>query len=278
MKYKLIISDFDSTLNFDYFKFSCSDRTRSAIQNYVKAGGKFCISTGRAWESISPHLSKYGIDKFETLIGCNNGASVHNNLTGEVLYKCVIPNKILVDLLGHMRGMGLHEAQVYIDDKVYVDKVVPFMADFAERAKVVFEPVGDVLEYVKQNKCDAYKIAVVWEVATKLDVNKEFEKYSMLDFTIGHMLNGETMIEITNIAAGKGNTAVEMAKMLNIDLSHTVGIGDADNDMTMIQKVGMGVCVANAIEKLKAIAKHITDRCDDDGVAKVLEKAMSDTL
>ena len=49
--------------------------------------------------------------------------------------------------------------------------------------------------------------------------------------------------------------------------------GDGFNDISMIQYAGLGVAMANAQEKVKAVADYVT-LCDNDhdGIAEVIEK------
>ena len=48
--------------------------------------------------------------------------------------------------------------------------------------------------------------------------------------------------------------------------------GDGRNDVTMVKYAGMGVAMENACEEVKAVSDYITASCDEDGVARVIEK------
>lgn len=278
MKYKLIISDFDGTLNYDHFNYTCSQRTDEAIQEFILRGGFFCLSTGRAWQSIRPCLVNYGLDKISTLVACDNGSTIHDSKTGEILYEQTVNKPVLLDLLQYLYELGL-DTHLVSGDNVYVDKALQYMKDFANRVEIVLQEMGDLRLFAQQCDFDFHKCAAVWSKQQELDVGKLFaSRYPELDFTVGRMVSGEFLIEITSIKAGKGNTAIQMAKMCNVPISNTIAIGDADNDVSMIQSVGLGICVGNAIDKLKAVAKLTTDASNNDGVAKVIEKALRDEL
>jgi len=47
---------------------------------------------------------------------------------------------------------------------------------------------------------------------------------------------------------------------------------DSGNDVHMIEKAGLGVAMANAIEDVKNAADYITGSNTQDGVAQVVEK------
>ena len=58
----------------------------------------------------------------------------------------------------------------------------------------------------------------------------------------------------------------------NIKQSEVIAIGDADNDLEMINYAGLGVAMENATDILKQQAKYITTSNNNDGVANVIEK------
>ena len=78
-------------------------------------------------------------------------------------------------------------------------------------------------------------------------------------------------------AAGNSDkeTALKMlVEHISIDLSDVVAFGDDINDLGMLKLAGTAVAVSNAIDEVKAVADHITESNDQDGVAKFLERTM----
>jgi hydroxymethylpyrimidine pyrophosphatase-like HAD family hydrolase len=47
--------------------------------------------------------------------------------------------------------------------------------------------------------------------------------------------------------------------------------GDADNDIRMIQKAGIGIAMGNATENLKKVADYVTSDLDHDGIFNALK-------
>ncbi|MDZ7548132.1 HAD hydrolase family protein, partial [Clostridium perfringens] len=62
------------------------------------------------------------------------------------------------------------------------------------------------------------------------------------------------------------------AKHLGIKREEIITLGDAGNDLHMIEYAGLGVAMGNAFDEIKEIADYITDTNENDGVAKVIEK------
>ena len=63
-----------------------------------------------------------------------------------------------------------------------------------------------------------------------------------------------------------------LQRTLGLSGEELVACGDGGNDITMIKYAGMGVAMENACEEVKNAADYITDSCDNDGVAKAIER------
>ncbi len=68
----------------------------------------------------------------------------------------------------------------------------------------------------------------------------------------------EFNLEIMNISAGKGKALHNLADLLGISYDETIGVGDSDNDTTLVKAAGLGLATRNACEPLKEIADEIT--------------------
>jgi len=77
--------------------------------------------------------------------------------------------------------------------------------------------------------------------------------------------------QIMHVGATKAKAVSALAKYWGISLSDIVAFGDDYNDIEMLQKCGIGIAVANAIDEVKAVADQICDTNDNDGVSKWLE-------
>jgi hypothetical protein len=60
------------------------------------------------------------------------------------------------------------------------------------------------------------------------------------------------------------------------DPQSVIAIGDEANDHEMIVSAGLGIAMGNAIDSLKAVARHITAGHDEDGLAEALEPILAE--
>ena len=51
-----------------------------------------------------------------------------------------------------------------------------------------------------------------------------------------------------------------------------MALGDSGNDIAMLRRAGLGVAMGNAPDFVKDAADVITDRFDEDGAAKAIER------
>jgi len=81
-----------------------------------------------------------------------------------------------------------------------------------------------------------------------------------------------TFLEVFHKEGTKGDALRFLAAHYGIPMEQTVAIGDAWNDLEMIQAAGLGVAMANAVPALKKVADYVTLSNNEDGVRHVLEK------
>lgn len=57
---------------------------------------------------------------------------------------------------------------------------------------------------------------------------------------------------------------------------NTIFFGDGENDLTLIENVGLGIAMENAIEIVKNKASRVTLSNDEEGLAIFLEESFND--
>eukprot|EP00898_Chlorokybus_atmophyticus_P008570 jgi/Chlat1/8714/Chrsp89S08088 len=80
------------------------------------------------------------------------------------------------------------------------------------------------------------------------------------------------MLEILPHGASKGRGVKAMLDHLQVSPQECMAVGDGENDLEMLQLVGLGVAMANAAAKTKAVANAHVASNDEDGVAEAIEK------
>ena len=86
------------------------------------------------------------------------------------------------------------------------------------------------------------------------------------------------IIEITDSKATKGIASLAVAKMLNVEASKSVHIGDSMNDTTTLNHLGALIAMENSSKHLLDVATHIGPNYKKGGLAKVLNGEFSENL
>lgn len=81
----------------------------------------------------------------------------------------------------------------------------------------------------------------------------------------------DTGIDIISKQGGKAHGIEKFLTQYNLRRGETMAFGDGENDMDMIQYVGVGVAMGNAINDLKKAADYVTTDIDDDGIYNALK-------
>ena len=82
----------------------------------------------------------------------------------------------------------------------------------------------------------------------------------------------ESSVEVNAKGIHKGIGLEKLCEYLNIPLSQTIVVGDADDDIEVLKKAGLAVAMGNANEKIKQLSDVIVSDNDHDGCVEVIEK------
>ena len=116
----------------------------------------------------------------------------------------------------------------------------------------------------------------------KLEFHYDEEKYEdlIMDLISRHPSDRyvwtksfEGTLEFMKPGVNKGTTLERVCKKLNIDLEDVVACGDMDNDIPMLEKAGIGICLANGSQTTKEAADYVTEKdVNHDGLGEFLFK------
>lgn len=74
-------------------------------------------------------------------------------------------------------------------------------------------------------------------------------------------------VEVSKLTAIK-----KVLSQLNICASEAIAFGDGENDLEMLEYVGLGIAMGNGTERLKGKADFVTKKASEDGIMYALEK------
>jgi hypothetical protein len=81
-------------------------------------------------------------------------------------------------------------------------------------------------------------------------------------------------IHVKSPSVSKGDALRKVASLMSISTAEIAAIGDAPNDVEMLQVAGLSFAVANSHELAKKAATHVTEKSHGEGVAEAIEKIL----
>ena len=88
----------------------------------------------------------------------------------------------------------------------------------------------------------------------------------------GSKEGAEKTVEMIEAEGGKAVGMQFFSELFGILPEEMMAFGDAQNDMDMLEYVGIGIAMGNAEEGLKEIADYVTMSVDENGIQFALQK------
>ena len=227
-----------------------NEAVSQAIRDFVANGNMAFICTGRTLSCIHPKL----LELPWTGIVCLAGG--HVELDGHVIRDLAMTPGMLQRLIPYLEQSG----EVIRFEGL--NGVVRMSAD-APDAPGYARTVGDAVTQLQHY--GAYKILMSTPLANRIARDKELEP--LLCFN-------ELELDVTEISPRECTKREGIQSVLDaLDPNHgtVYGIGDASNDITLMNAVDVGIAMGNAPDYLKKRADYITDSVDHDGVVTALK-------
>jgi len=79
------------------------------------------------------------------------------------------------------------------------------------------------------------------------------------------------MLEVLPAGGSKGVGVAALLKHIGMPAELVLAMGDAENDLGMLELAGVSVAMGNAADEVKRVAQHVTAANDADGAALALE-------
>lgn len=269
MKSHILFLDLDGTLLNDRKEITPGNRL--ALEGALARGHRVVITTGRPLKSARIQAQRLGLTgRGCYLIACN-GAIVydcwaerelfHLPLDLEALWAvfdeanrrgvCILTydrEDVLVEARNDNENVRRYCAPIQMDYRVIGDvrrdlpepPVKALLLDFHDRG-----PVEGMERWIRDNlrgKADCF-------------------------------FSSQYYLEVVPVGMSKGRAVEEMCRWLGVPVANAIAVGDAANDLSMIQAAGIGVAMANGMPAVRAAADYVTQRDNNhDGIAEVVER------
>ena len=269
--YKLLVSDVDGTL-VDKQK-RLTQPTIDAVRRVRAAGIGFTIISARPRSGMMPLVEALEIDG--PMAAFNGGILFHRDGTVDAHH--VIDPAVARGVFGLLDGAAV-DIWVFADDQWFSSTDQGVHVEHERVASNQREVVTtDFTALVDQNGPGADKITFVSDVPETLRT-----LHARVDAAFAGratVAQSQTYyLDITALAANKGDGVAALAAAAGVPLTEVVAIGDQANDLPMLRRVGLAIAMGNAPAAVQEAATHVTLGNDADGVAHAIDTYLLQAL
>ena len=264
---KLVAIDMDGTLLNS--KKELLEETKQYFKDFHKKETEtlLVLCTGRPETGIRPYLKDLGYLEENHYIISQNGANIYESRTGKRVMDAFLDSAAIQKWieLGKKHGISVMGAGV--------DYYYCFDQEPTEWMEFDVKLVSGKLKRIPTKESlntDFYKILLMGDE----EQLNEFETFIPQEWRDEFYVvrSQKYLVEVLTKGVNKAFGLEKLAQKLNIEPSEIAAIGDAANDVEMLEYAGLAIAMGNASEEVKAIADIVTDTNENNGVIKAIDK------
>jgi Cof subfamily protein (haloacid dehalogenase superfamily) len=263
MQYKMLVLDMDDTLLTDDHKIS--ELNKKVLLEAQAKGVYVVLASGRPTSAMIAYAKELELDLNDSYIISFNGAIISTVKDDLVLFEQKLTIEQIHELYDYSVKMKTHII-TYLDNEIISETD-------SEYIDIEKEITGLAHIKVPSFKAAVSKPAVKCILLAEPSYLKELEgdlKLAMPHLSIA--MSKPFFLEAAQNGIDKAASIKILAEKLNIHQSEIIAVGNAGNDLTMIEYAGLGVWVDNVTPELRDRANVIVASNNDDGVAEVVQR------
>ena len=256
---KMIVCDLDGTLLSG--KSNIPEENIAALRRAMEAGVQVVIASGRMIEATVPIAEKIGVNGPLSLF---NGAMAYDYQSDRILCGATIPCETARRVLEALEERGVY-VQAFPGRGFYAQENTAWTDYYSGKINVPANIVGQKLS--QWLDADVFKLLCLGE-ASQLAETMEALGPRFPEVTF--VKSGETHLEIIARGVDKASGMADISRLTGITPDEMMAFGDEMNDLPMLQYVGIGYAMENAVPGVLKQMRLIAPRNTDHGVARIV--------
>lgn len=266
-KIKLIVSDIDGTLVDS--KNEVSELTKEIVKKLKSKNILFSLASQRSHSSIVPIAES--LDIAIPVISIN-GALI-KDLPGDVILNNSVIDKKYVEKAINLAEENYVKIALCYNDRIVYTEENSVLKDFMSRFGTIYDKVKDYNNYtdnVLEIIMSGNDRKIMRKVQKKMTL--PFGLLLKVKFFRSQVFQGVYHIEILRKNINKKTGLRILTKHLKIKRNEVMVFGDWYNDRDLFQFGGTNIALDNAVDELKDMADHVSERSnDEDGIGHFLK-------
>lgn len=272
MQYKILASDYDNTL-VPFGEGKPRQKVVKAIKKLQAAGGRFVLSTGRAYPCVNLKGQLGGI-RFDYAITCNGACVVDRE--GRIVAEHPLTAEEMYALVDFCEDYN-YPLQFNFRDACYAYCEYEYL----HRGYQQMNSIGlDCMDGEDQDRHLIDMPHAAFAAVPPEHVTDFAAKYGHLGLhwmQVGAQnADGLCYYDIVRGGMDKGVGLADLCEKMGLTLADAVAAGDSANDVAMLKAAGLGCCMANGTPDAKAAADRIIGDVREDGLADLIDELWFD--
>lgn len=274
---KHVVLDIDGTLLNENHQLL--DRTKDYLIELQKRGIQIHLASGRTARRMKPIYEALQIDGF--CISGNGYKVFHTKKDEEYIIDTFSDEEILY----FFNLLKKYDLEVFTFDDTILNYYLPDQLLEEKKQYVLTHnlpldtpliggPYGVIFHhgdaYDEKNRVlelnkSAYKLCVRGPYEVLREIQKELQNHPCQS-----VITSSSWLEILPLNNSKGNAVKLLSQICGYKLEEIIAFGDGENDLSMLEIVGKGYAMGNAMDSVKEKANYIAPLNDDEGVYQIL--------
>ena len=263
MKYKMLVLDMDDTLLTD--SHTISDENKEMIFKAQDLGVYVVLASGRPTSAMTEYAKELKMDFYNSFMLSYNGAVITDLAADKVLFEQTLTKEQIHELYDYSLESNTHII-TYVNDAIVSETDSEFIDIEKHITGLPHNKVSSFKDAVQTNavKC------ILLEEPSYLKTVEDDLKLRMPHLSVS--MSKPFFLEVAQQGIDKAYSLKKLAEKLDIHQSEIIAVGNAGNDLTMIEYAGLGVWVDNVTPELRDKGDVIVASNNNHGVAEVIRK------
>ena len=261
MKYKMLVLDLDDTLLTD--DHTISNENKMMLYKAKDLGIHIVLASGRPTPAMTAYARELELDNSYMI--SYNGAVITDLKEDKVIFEQTLTQQQIHELYAYSLKSKTHII-TYLDGKI----VSETDSEYIEiEKKITGLQHNKVPSFKDEVQSSAVKCILLEEPSYLKEVEKDL-KAAMPHLSVS--MSKPFFLEVAQNGIDKAASIKILAEKLAIHQSEIIAVGNAGNDLTMIEYAGLGVWVDNVDPELRDKGDFIVASNNNHGVAEVIRR------